>query len=505
MADYFYEKAVGDRTKKPIGRGPHTFLSNSSRKTRIIAIDQDCNMKSTNKFICIHGHFYQPPRENAWLEAVETQHAASPYHDWNERINDECYTPNTCARILDENGLITEITNNYAKISFNFGPTLLSWLESNDAECYQSILEADKISQLKYGGFGSAVAQIYNHVIMPLANRQDKITQVVWGIRDFENRFGRKPDGMWLAETAVDSDTLAILADKDIKFTILSPRQIKAFRKSGDSDWNFGEPDSRRAYSVNLPSGRKIAVFVYDGTTSHSIAFNGLLNSGKAFASLLTSRFTNDSSAELVNVATDGESYGHHHRHGEMALADCLQIIENMNGVQLCNYAQYLNLYPPEYELEILENSSWSCAHGIERWRSNCGCSSEGNGYHQLWRAPLRDTLNWLREQLLPFFEAEASKYLGDVWAARNAYIDVVMDRSPAKKSEFLRQHAAKTLHGEEIVRVFRLMEMQRNALRCISINLNTRTISSPCSVFAACCRRNSDFFAGLRSITTSM
>ncbi len=422
-------------------------------------------MKSTDKYICIHGHFYQPPRENAWLEAIETQDTASPFHDWNQRINFECYAPNTSARILDENGRISRIINNYAKISFNFGPTLLSWLQTNDAESYRLILEGDKIAQQNNGGFGSAIAQIYNHVIMPLANRQDKITQVKWGIRDFENRFGRKPDGMWLAETAVDTETLEILAEAGIRFTILAPRQVKAFRKQGESEWTIKAADSRRPYLFALPSGKKMGIFVYDGDASHSIAFNGLLNSGKAFAAALLDRFSPDSTAELVNVATDGESYGHHHRHGEMALADCIDIIENMHGVQLCNYAHYLDLFPPEYELQIHENSSWSCVHGIERWRSDCGCNSDGKGYHQRWRAPLRETLDWLRDELLPFFESEASKYVTDAWAARNAYIDVMMDRSPSSIEVFLEQFARRALSKEETVCVLRLFEMQRNAL----------------------------------------
>jgi alpha-amylase/alpha-mannosidase (GH57 family) len=315
-------------------------------------------MKSTKKYICIHGHFYQPPREHAWLEVVETQDSASPFHDWNERINFECYAPNSSARILDKDGKIESIVNNYAKISFNFGPTLLSWMEVNDPGSYKRILEADKNAQDSFGGFGSAIAQVYNHLIMPLANRQDKITQISWGIKDFEHRFERKPDGMWLAETAVDTETLEILADFGIKFTILAPRQVKAFRKKGVEEWTEGECDSRRPYKVLLPSGKEISIFIYDGDSSQSIAFKGLLNSGKSFANKLLTSFSVDTSAQLVHVATDGESYGHHHRHGEMALADCLHIIENMGGLSLTNYAQYLQLFPPEYELQIHENSS---------------------------------------------------------------------------------------------------------------------------------------------------
>src|SRR5205085_4577099 len=194
-------------------------------------------MSDTNKFICIHGHFYQPPRENAWLEVIEVQDSAHPYHDWNERISAECYGPNAASRILDQKGVIRNILNNYSRISFNIGPTLLSWMETNDRETYDAILEADRESLKTFSGHGSAIAQVYNHIIMPLANPRDKVTQVVWGIRDFEMRFGRKPEGMWLAETAVDNETLEILVDNNITFTILAPRQARAVRKAGEEQW----------------------------------------------------------------------------------------------------------------------------------------------------------------------------------------------------------------------------------------------------------------------------
>ncbi|MCZ8214908.1 MAG: glycoside hydrolase, partial [Cyclobacteriaceae bacterium] len=239
------------------------------------------------KFICIHGHFYQPPRENAWLEVIEVQDSAHPFHDWNERITSECYGPNAASRILNDKGIIKNIINNYSKISFNFGPTLLSWMESNDQETYQAILEADELSKKNFNGHGSAIAQVYNHMIMPLANRQDKETQIIWGIRDFEHRFNRKPEGIWLAETAVDLETLDLLVDHHITYTILAPRQAKAFRKLGDTEFTTLEDtaiDTKRPYAVQLPSGRSIVVFFYDGDISQSVAFNGLLNDGAKFA-----------------------------------------------------------------------------------------------------------------------------------------------------------------------------------------------------------------------------
>ncbi len=419
-----------------------------------------------NKYICIHGHFYQPPRENAWLEVIELQDSAHPYHDWNERITAECYGPNKASRILDKGGVIKNILNNYSKISFNFGPTLLSWMESNDRETYDAILEADKESRVQFGGHGSAVAQVYNHLIMPLANRRDKETQILWGIRDFESRFKRKPEGMWLAETAVDYETLELLAEHNIKFTILAPRQAKATRIL-DGEWkqvNDQTVDTHKTYQCNLPSGKKIALFFYDGNISQSVAFNGLLNDGKRFADDLLKSFNEkDAGPQLVHVATDGETYGHHHKHGEMALAFCLNQIDKNKRISLTNYAQYLTLFPIVDEAEIIEDSSWSCVHGVERWRSDCGCNSGAHpGWHQQWRKPLRDALDWLRDATADIFERESAKILRDPWKARDEYINIVLKRSDENIKRFLKDHAI----GEASEnKVLRLMEMQRHAM----------------------------------------
>jgi len=419
-----------------------------------------------NKYVCIHGHFYQPPRENAWLEVIELQDSAHPYHDWNERITAECYEPNATSRILGDDNVIKNIINNYSRISFNFGPTLLSWMEAYAPETYQAILEADKQSISNFGGHGSAVAQVYNHIIMPLANKRDKETQIIWGIRDFETRFKRKPEGMWLAETAVDSDTLELLAENNIKFTILAPRQAKAVRKIGSKNWsevNDRSLNTKKAYQCNLPSGKSIALFFYDGDISQSIAFNGLLNDGNRFAErLLEPLDYNEKESQLVHVATDGETYGHHHKHGEMALAFCLDYIEKHDRVSLTNYAQFLSLFPPAEEAEIIENSSWSCVHGVERWRSNCGCNSGKPGWHQLWRGPLRDTLDWLREQVSGIFEQEAAKVVSDPWKARNEYIKIVLKRNDENVKRFLKDHALADAHPNQILRI---MEMQRHAM----------------------------------------
>ncbi|HMO38414.1 MAG TPA: DUF3536 domain-containing protein [Saprospiraceae bacterium] len=426
-------------------------------------------MSATNKFICIHGHFYQPPRENAWLEVVERQDSAAPFHDWNERINFECYAPNASARILDNRQYITKIINNYSRISFNFGPTLLSWLELADPETYRGILDADKLSQERFDGHGSAIAQVHSHLILPLANRRDKETQIAWGISDFVHRFGRQPEGMWLAETAVDTETLEILAEQGIQYTILAPRQAKAFRKIGTKEWRDIPSDSvetRRPYLCQLPSGKTIVLFFYHGDVAQGVAFEGLLNNGKNFAHRLLNAATADDSLELVHIATDGESYGHHHRYGEMALADCLNYIEENKLASITNYAYFLAKHPPEYEVQIHENSSWSCVHGVERWRSNCGCNTGGHpGWTQAWRGPLRETLNWLRDQLIPIYEREAAKYVKDVWAARNDYIQVLLKRTDRSVNEFIRDHALKELDNGEKTTLMRLMEMQRNAI----------------------------------------
>ncbi|HMP99623.1 MAG TPA: glycoside hydrolase, partial [Cyclobacteriaceae bacterium] len=335
-----------------------------------------------NKYICIHGHFYQPPRENAWLEEIEVQDSAHPYHDWNQRINAECYAPNTASRILSEHSVISQIVNNYSRISFNFGPTLLSWMERFDKETYQAIIEADRESRNLFSGHGSAMAQVYNHMIMPLANRADRETQVIWGIKDFQHRFGRYPEGMWLAETAVDTETLEILAEHKIKFTLLAPRQAKAFRKIGEENWDYLDTagiNTDRAYLVNLPSGKKIAVFFYNGGISQEVAFNGLLNDGKQFAKRMIGAIRKEEAEpQLVNIATDGESYGHHHKHGDMALAYCIDENIREKSVSITNYAEFLEKFPPTYEAQIFENSSWSCVHGVERWRADCGCNSGG-------------------------------------------------------------------------------------------------------------------------------
>ncbi|MEA1943755.1 MAG: DUF3536 domain-containing protein [Euryarchaeota archaeon] len=422
-----------------------------------------------NRYICIHGHFYQPPRENPWLEAVELQDSSYPYHDWNERITAECYAPNTASRILDPDKRIIDIVNNYARISFDIGPTLLSWIKIHHPDVYQAIIVADQLSQERFSGHGSAIAQAYNHIIMPLANSRDKRTQVIWGIRDFEHRFERKPEGMWLPETAVDLETLDILAEHGIGFTILAPRQAQRVREIGKEEWedvNDEEIDPRMPYLCRLPSGRTINLFFYDGQIAQDVAFRGLLNSGKNFAERLIGVFSDLEEPQLVHIATDGESYGHHHRYGDMALACALHHIESGKLANLTNYAEYMEKYPPTHEVEIIENSSWSCAHGVERWRSDCGCNTLTNpGWNQGWRAPLREAMDWLRDNLIPIYEREMASCVQDPWQARDDYIKIILNRSVQSVESFLSRHAIKELSEEEKVKVLKLLEMQRCAM----------------------------------------
>ncbi|MBQ9564201.1 MAG: DUF3536 domain-containing protein [Synergistaceae bacterium] len=420
------------------------------------------------RYICIHGHFYQPPRENPWLETVELQESAAPWHDWNARISDECYSRNAASRILNEQGEIARICNNYSRMSFNFGPTLLSWLEEHDPLCYRAIIEADAVGRKRFSGHGPAMAQVYNHIILPLANRRDKETQVRWGIADFKRRFGRMPEGMWLAETAADTETLEVLAENGILFTVLSPYQADSVRSIGWGDWQDardGHVDTRCAYRCNLPSGRSIALFFYDGMLSQKIAFEGLLNDGGSFARQLINAYPDHGQPVLSHVATDGESYGHHHKNGDMALAYCLDTIDHSSEAQLTVYGEYLSFYPPESEVRIIENSSWSCAHGVERWRSDCGCSTGTAGFHQKWRAPLRKAMNDLRDELGGLFEEGSRGLFLDPWNARNRYIEVILDRSEDNVNRWLEEAIGHAVSPHERVRALSLMEMERNSL----------------------------------------
>lgn len=421
------------------------------------------------KYICIHGHFYQPPRENAWLEYIQKQDSAAPFHDWNERINFECYAPNRAARLLDSEGKITDIINNYEYISFNFGPTLLSWMEKFDPLTYEFLQKADKKSAQRLDGHGNAMAQVYNHMIMPLANSKDKETQVIWGIKDFEFRFGRRPEGMWLAETAVDSETLELLADNGIAYVVLAPRQFKRYvRRKGESILYSDDPvDCTKSYTITLQKGKEITAFFYDGRLSQGIAFEGLLNDGRHLAEKLMNAGQASAEFGIINVATDGETYGHHHKYGEMALASCIHEIDRNENFELINYGWYAANYRPESEIEIVEYSSWSCVHGVERWRADCGCNTGGNpDWNQKWRAPLREALDWIRDSINPLYTESISKLVKKPHEARNHYIDVILDRKEPVISMFLEKWSLPgNIEQEKEIKTLRLFELQRNLM----------------------------------------
>ena len=445
-----------------------------------------------NRYICVHGHFYQPPRENPWLETVELQESAAPYHDWNDRITAECYAPNGASRIQNKQDEIVRILNNYARMSFNFGPTLLSWLHDKSPRAYEMILDADRASQLRYSGHGSALAQVYNHIIMPLASTRDARTQIRWGIADFESRFGRKPEGMWLAETAVNRHVLDLMAQEGIRYTILAPNQCARVARLREDDakpdWIVtpdATVDPTQPYLVKLDEGRTIAVFFYNGPNSRAIAFEGLLDSGEKFATRLMSGFhapsPGDHPAQLSHVATDGESYGHHHKHGEMALSFAMHWIEEQGLATLTNYGEFLAKFPPTWQAEVAEDTSWSCSHGVERWRSNCGCNGGKPGWNQLWRKPLREALDYLRDETGTLAEALAKPILKDLWAARDAYIQVVLARENGDASDAIEQF----LDEQSIAPAAELSQWQRtNILELMELGRQAQLMYTSCGWF---------------------
>lgn len=425
-----------------------------------------------NAYLTIHGHFYQPPRENPWLEYLELQDSAAPAHDWNERIDKECYTPNSVSRIVDNRNMILDIVNNYSYMNFNFGPTLLSWLEKFSPLTYKRIIEADMQSVREHEGHGNAIAQVYNHMIMPLANERDKQTQVKWGIRDFETRFGRKPEGMWLAETATDDDCLRVLVENGIKYTILSPFQAQSVRPLGSEHWedvSWGNIDPARPYRYFIKSDpeKYIDIFFYDGAISKSVAFDEILKDGQRFIKRLKEGVSESRNyPQIVNIATDGESYGHHTKFGDMALAYIMKVMAEDEGFKIVNYAQYLAKHKPDMEVDIKQPSSWSCFHGVGRWKEDCGCSTGGHpSWNQKWRKPLREALDYIRDEMITVFEQEAPKYMMNPWNARNNYIDVVLKRDDETIRNFQKENFIQGLSYEEMVKGMKLLEIQRQAM----------------------------------------
>jgi alpha-amylase/alpha-mannosidase (GH57 family) len=424
-------------------------------------------------YITVHGHFYQPPRENPYLDTIERQPSARPFHDWNARIHHECYRPNAFARVLNDRGELVRIVNNYEYFSFNIGPTLMSWLRNHDLEVYQRIIEADRLSCQRLNGHGNAIAQVYNHIILPLANQRDKETQIRWGIADFHSRFGRDPEGMWLAETAIDLATVEALIDAGIKFTILAPSQAQRCRPfPSDHDpepqWHEvggGQIDPTRPYRCFLPDGRYLDMFFYDGPISRDMGFNDVLGCTDHFAARLGNAIKGDHRpSQIISVATDGETFGHHKAGTEKCLAYAFIETFPKYGWTVSNYAHYLSICPPTWEVEIKPVTAWSCCHGVDRWQDDCGCGGGGE-WVQTWRKPLREALNWLRDELIEVYEEKGREFLRNPWQARDEYIEVILHRDLAVVERFLDRHQCRTLSESERIDALRLLEMQRHAL----------------------------------------
>ena len=436
--------------------------------------------KEPERYAVIHGHFYQPPRENPWIEDVERQEGAEPYHDWNEQITHQCYLPNMASRVI-RNGKIVDLVNNYSYISFNVGPTLMLWLEKHFPDVHRGIVEADQLSQARNNGHGNAIAQVYNHVIMPLENLRDKHTQVIWGIRDFEHRFGREPEAMWLSETACNRETLEVLIDYGMKFVILAPNQAERAKRFDAEQWtdvSNNTIDPRRPYRhfMHEKDGRRIQdryidVFFYDGPLSRNLAFGSLTNSASAFADAMNKAFSvADFAPVLVDAAVDGETFGHHHQFSDMFLAYLVKYEIPRRKINLVNYARYLELCPPEHEVIIKqgkdgEGTSWSCAHGVGRWKEDCGCTTGRSEFNQKWRAPLRKAFRSLRDALVPVYELEGGKLFHDPWKARNDYIDIINNRNDDNVMRWLGEHMKVEVNKETRTRAIQLLEMQRHAM----------------------------------------
>lgn len=431
-------------------------------------------MTNSATALVIHGHFYQPPRENPWTDNIEHQPGARPFSNWNERIHSECYRPNAYARVIDNYGRVERIVNNYSLINFNFGATLLAWLERFHPDTYARIIDADRESVRRRGGHGNAIAQGYHHAILPLCNERDLLTEIRWGMADFRYRFGREPESMWLPETACNNATLDALIDENLQYVILSPFQAERVRPVGSEIWLSvmdGQIDTSVPYLYRHTDdpARSLAIFFYDGHLAKAIAFDGAL----ASSHVLVDRFERAARAEpggIVHVATDGESYGHHFRFGDRCLAYALEVEAESRGFRVTNYGEFLARHRPEMEVEIKagpdgEGTAWSCAHGVGRWSRDCSChAGAGDGWHQKWRAPLRLALNHIRDEAARGFAEQGGELFREPWRTRDAYIELLV--APTRdRAEFLQRHAGRTLNGEEQRRALTLLELQRSSL----------------------------------------
>ncbi len=430
----------------------------------------------SERLFIFHGHFYQPPRENPWTGLVSREQSAAPNHDWNQRVDQECYRPNAYGRVLDEKQLVAEIVNNYQFISFNVGPTLVRWLKKHDPLTLERMVAADRKSAEANGGHGNAIAQAYNHMILPLANRRDRTTQISWGLAAFKDQFERDAEALWLPETAANHEVLDELIEQGMRFVILSPRQAARIRPLGTKRWkdlSGAKIDCSQPYLYHHRdgSGRGITVFFYDGPLAHEVAFGDALNETSRFTQHVFEATRKTDAGPLVHLATDGESAGHHHAWGDRVLSHALTRVLPKEGYRVTNYGYALDVCPPSWEVELDlggegEGSSWSCEHGVSRWIRDCGCSvSHKQGWNQGWRTYLRRAADVLRDEARPYFEAEAGKLFHDPWSARDDYIRVLLHPSREYCHALLSEHGRGELTDEERVRALSLLEMQHQLM----------------------------------------
>jgi alpha-amylase/alpha-mannosidase (GH57 family) len=431
--------------------------------------------KKPKLYLCIHGHFYQPPRENPWTGKTQLEESAAPFHDWNERIFNECYKPNTEAVIVDDKGKVIKRVNNYEYLNFNFGPTLMEWMRETHKDTLQKIIEADKTSASNHSGFRNAIAQAYNHTILPLSNRKDKVTQVKWGLKYFEHFFGRKSQSMWLPETAANDETLEVLIDEGIRFIILDPAQASMIRKTGEKNWedvSAGNINPKMTYRY-FSGNKYIDIFFYDGPLSKALAFEDVAySSEKLMTRIEQAKLKDFNLPQLISIAVDGETFGHHKKFSDRTIAYLLTKLAHQHDFKVTNFSEYLEHYPPVYEVilkpgEFDEGTSWSCLHGTSRWKSDCGDSTGGKPeWNQKWREPLRNSLNILNAKLDVIFHVFGKKYFKNPDDARNNYIDLMLNKNAASVKKFFAKNSPKPLSDKEISFALNLLEMQKYSMQ---------------------------------------
>jgi hypothetical protein len=429
--------------------------------------------------LVIHGHFYQPPRENPWTDQIPREPSATPHHDWNERIHAESYRANSFARIHTADGRIEAIVNNYERLSFNVGPTLTRWIARRDPAVMGRLRGADEEQRRRLGA-GGAMAQAYAHPIVPLCDPADRRTQLLWGLSEFERRFGRPAEGLWLPETAASPATLATLIDLGIRYTILAPEQIDAVRASADDTWEDVDRDSLdsgRPYLWRHPdgSGRTIALCIFDGQMSRAVAFGEAATRAESLldAARASGERSQTTGQRLVLCASDGELWGHHKKFSDLTLAFATRVEAARRGVEVTNLGAYLQRHPPTWEARLApgpggEGTAWSCSHGVGRWVRDCGCNMGGGpGWTQAWRGPLRAGLDRIRDAAARFYEDAAGDLLIDPWGARDAYGAVVDDPADVRDAALAPfGRPALTAGGEAArARARLLLELQRATL----------------------------------------